>query len=559
MRKSIGYIIVFIGLFFSLFFIASRDPETYVTSSWKSSLYVDPAGYNVYLPATFQYNFIHNFPDKMDSVVGYGFMVNKEKKVITKFTYGVALMQSPFYILTLGVSKAFGIENTGYSYINQVLIDICGIFYACLGLFFLYFFLCNYFSKVISVLSVLLIFIGTNTLYYSTILPGMSHVYSFFLVNDSLFTFHEYLKTGRNKYFLITAFFYALLILIRPINILFGVILFFINIPNTNELKSRLRLLLLPRNIINLVAILFLVFLPQFIYWKFTYGNFIADSYPGEGFTNLFHPRIAAFLFAPHNGALLYCPLFLILFFCVLFLFRAYSITAWSYVIAIGLVIYLSASWYLYFFGCGFGARNLVDYTGALAFPLAWCISHKKRLMAVMSPIIICCVFLNLKLMSSWDLCFWGKTDWSWKEYKYLLKQPEKNLELGLDSLDPKKVVISENQAAYHITPEEEYAPGFNFHVQDLTSSYFKKANLEIDVMPLDSVAKTFLVCMAFDGDSATFYNSVEITGEKGEWKNVKWFSGIPVDEHKNYLIKMFLMNKDKHEFYFRNFKVKLE
>lgn len=167
-HKAITYL-VFTLLFFSLLFISSRDKENYVTGSYHSTLFVDPAGYNVYLPATFQHSFIHNFPNKTDSIVAYGFMLNHEKKVITKFTYGVALLQSPFYITGLVICKLFNIPNNGYSPVNHLIIDISGIFYACVGLFLLYFLLGEFFSKSISLLSTLVIFTGTNTLYYSTI------------------------------------------------------------------------------------------------------------------------------------------------------------------------------------------------------------------------------------------------------------------------------------------------------------------------------------------------------------------------------------------------------
>jgi hypothetical protein len=330
------------------------------------------------------------------------------------------------------------------------------------------------------------------------------------------------------------------------------------NISSSDDLKSRFKMLFSVRPILTLAITFFIVFLPQFMYWKFAYGSFLADSYPGEGFTNISHPRIAAFLLSPHNGALLYCPLYAILFFCIAFLFKPYRLMSVAYAAVVASVIYLSASWYLFFFGCGFGARNLVEYSGALAFPLAWCFQNKRKLKYFISPLILVCVFLNLKLMANWDLCFWGKTDWSWKEYNYLLRPPSKTLHLGLDSLDTKKVLTLNNEKVYHIKKEEEYSPGFAFQPNDLSSSYFKRAYIEVDVMPLDS-SKLFLVCMAFDGDSTAFYNSVEIAGKNKEWQNIRWFSGIPFDDAKNYFVKIFLMNKDKHEFYFRNFSVKLE
>jgi hypothetical protein len=554
-------IAVFLSLFSLLFFIASRDEEAYKTGSWRSTLYVDPAGYNVYLPATFQHAFIHDFPEKADSLVAYGFMVNKEKQVITKFTYGVALLQSPFYVAGLGISKIFGIENTGFSYFNQVLIDLIGIFYGCLGILFLYAFLANFFSRTVSVVSTAIIFIGTNTLYYATIQPGMSHIYSFFLVNTSLYFMAKHLNSPSDKKFWFLSLLVSLIILIRPINIIFIIPLMLINIGNTNELRERFKLIFTIKNILIFSLVLFLLFLPQFAYWKFTYGKWLADSYPGEGFAYWDHPQIKRFLFAPHNGLLAYNPLYLLLFICVLFLFKKYKVSAWSYVIVISLLIYLSASWYLYFFGCGFGARNMVEYSGLLAFPLASFLENhfKKFIAIVFSLLIVICMFVNLKLMYSWDICFWGKNDWAWKEYKYLLWKPHKILIQNTDSLDNTKLKQIGNDKVYEVSADELYAPGFNFEQFAFTDSYFKTARINVDIMAVDSNATAQLACMGINKDSTAFYNGTNISAQKGRWSHHTFFTGLAFDENKNFLIKIFIMNDKKQRFYIKNFKVELE
>ena len=76
--------------------------------------------------------------------------------------------------------------------------------------------------------------------------------------------------------------------------------------------------------------------------------------------------------------------------------------------------------------------------------------------------------------------------------------------------------------------------------------------------MPLDSNANAQLACMAFYKDSAVFYNATIISGSGNVWKKVSLFTGLPFDEDKNFLVKIFIMNKEKQRFYFKNLKVVL-
>jgi len=44
-------------------------------------------------------------------------------------------------------------------------------------------------------------------------------------------------------------------------------------------------------------------------------------------------------------------------------------------------VVYYTASWWLYSFGCGYGNRNMVEYYSLLSIPLASIIEeHKNKL-----------------------------------------------------------------------------------------------------------------------------------------------------------------------------------
>ena len=68
----------------------------------------------------------------------------------------------------------------------------------------------------------------------------------------------------------------------------------------------------------------------------------------------------------------------------------------------------------MFFFGCGFGARNFVEFSVFLAFPIADFFNSQlnRSLRIGIGVLIFFCVCFNLKMMAAWDVCFWGTNDW---------------------------------------------------------------------------------------------------------------------------------------------------
>ena len=97
----------------------------------------DKAGYYVYLPALFLYEFNSSkFPTKVDSLTGDGFHLNlKNNKVQSKYPVGVAVLVSPFFILAHAYSVLTDKVADGFSIPYQNAIDIAGVFYLLLCLF----------------------------------------------------------------------------------------------------------------------------------------------------------------------------------------------------------------------------------------------------------------------------------------------------------------------------------------------------------------------------------------------------------------------------------------
>lgn len=89
-------------------------------------------------------------------------------------------------------------------------------------------------------------------------------------------------------------------------------------------------------------------------------------------------------------------------------------------------LLYLTASWHSYAFGCGFGARNFVEYTALFALPLGFVIENilkTNHRMMFFALICLPMIFINQKLIFHFDKCFFGHSDWDVEEYCRLLKR----------------------------------------------------------------------------------------------------------------------------------------
>lgn len=105
-------------MIFGLFlFLALNRHSHSKPFTYHSELWADKSGYNVYLPALFIYDFnSDNVPEDIINKTGHGFFLDTVNHVIaTKYPYGVALMQAPFWLLAHYASTV----KDGYSIYYQ--------------------------------------------------------------------------------------------------------------------------------------------------------------------------------------------------------------------------------------------------------------------------------------------------------------------------------------------------------------------------------------------------------------------------------------------------------
>jgi len=498
----------------------------------KGTIWADKAGYYIYLPATFLYQFDpKKAPQDIDKQTGSGFMIDLENQTVgTKYTCGVAVLLSPFFLLAHGISLVFNLpEQGGFSPLYHAMVNIAAVCYLIVGLMLLRIVLAKYFSQLTQYVSILFIFIGTNLLYYAVEDTLMSHVYSFFLFSLFLFSAQKFWEKNAYKYFFLIALSGSLAILIRPTNVILFAVFFFWDLAGWRDLLKRIKVFVTPKYLITFILVLFLVLLPQFIYWKYLHDSYLFYTYGDEGFTNLAYPKLFEVWFAPLNGLILYSPSVLVILVGMVFMIWRRNRNGWFFLILFLLLSYECASWQTWYFGCSFGQRSFVEYYAIFIIPFAFLIEsvinqRSRILKTVVLLLLVAFSCYNIQMTSIDNKCFFGST-WDWNSY---LRQLDR---AGIPFTSSS--VISylndfENQALIEdeIVSREIVRSGMYSATFDEEHEYCCKAIKYIRDFPQDNLPKMVKVsAWVFYPDSvfsgATLVFSVEQEGNSLKWEGI--------------------------------------
>lgn len=416
----IGVTISFFSFFVwsSLAYNAKRGSER-----WRSTLWADASGYYIYLPAFFHYGFQGStVPDTLAEYAGHGFSLDSRgDRILTKYTYGTAVLQAPFYLF-VEVVNGFG-ATSPWSQAHHRAVEVAGIFYWTTGLLLLGLALHRRWGG--SWLSVGLVVIcaafGTNTFYYAFRAPGYSHVYSFFLVALALFIIWGARDQRSNSLRLWSfAFACGLISMVRVFDVLMVVALCILLVMEHPALLRSWRTYVVIPVVMTVCAV------PQMIYWSIVHGRALYYSYGEEGFANAAHPRIMEVLMAPKNGLMTHAPvLFLAPFGLIAMLIHRRKFAVWLLVF-ISLCLYGLASWHSWEFGCGYGLRPFVQYVPLACVPLMILFNQLERraprALDMLFPIVVICCFINYRAMLQYDICY-NADAWDWSPfYKNLVE-----------------------------------------------------------------------------------------------------------------------------------------
>jgi len=342
--------------------------------------------YYAYLPTIFIYDDLGL--EKLERGAFYGdqyIMWPKEtpigKKVILT-SCGMAYLYFPFFIAGHWYAQVFDYPITGYGLPYRFALMLSCFFYLIIGLIFLRKLLLKYFSEIVSGIVILVIPLATNMLWYTVVESPMSHVYNFTLISAFLYftdRWHEKSTVLRTIYLGLLS---GLIALIRPTNILVLLVFLLWDVKTFNELGARILLFLRDwKKVLIMIAMFFLVWIPQFLYWKMQSGQFLYFSYPDDQGFFFGNPQIWNVLFSWRKGWLLYTPVMIFAIVGIPLMWRYHRKFFFPVLVFLVLNVYVLSSWWDWWFGGGFGLRAFIDMYGVMALPMAafvsWGLSRK--------------------------------------------------------------------------------------------------------------------------------------------------------------------------------------
>jgi hypothetical protein len=425
--KLIKYGIVYLFLFCTLLPLTinrhiQRQPFTY-----KSEIWGDKAGYYIYLPALFEYQFNgETAPKDIVNKTGNGFQIYGNT-IVTKYPAGTAIMIAPFWLL----NKIIHPNDNPFSNSYHLVINVAATFYLAMGLFISFLCFNNYTTTKNAAIICIFMLLATNLFYYGIDETGMSHIYSFALFSVVLYIgihLHRITKKYPTLLFITLGILLGLIFLVRHINILFFFPIILISQVDLKECFQTLKILILSSKSILLFSIAAILVTPQIFYYYHVESTVSAAPYSGEGFIYLLSPKILEVLFAPKNGLFLYAPFLLIVLGFIIWKTNLSDFKKpilFIPFLLFGSIVYLYASWWSYELGCALGHRSLVEFLPVLFLPLALIIKEKRISIALIITFFICSCY-TLKIMYSYDGCFFSYTDWNWPQYYQLVMSPTK-------------------------------------------------------------------------------------------------------------------------------------
>jgi hypothetical protein len=352
------------------YFFLSFGISTSEKVQQKAYFAYDSGGYYSYLPAFLIYHdpTFSFYKEKFWLPEGQ-FLRNNEGIMLNKYGMGVAIMQSPFFLVAHLIEKIKGKEASGFSLTYYQATFIGAAFYGAVGLFLLGLFLKNYFKNTAVILTLLALGFGTNLFYYTTFEGMMSHVYSFFLFAAILLMSHKVHETGKVKYFIWIAFIGGLITAVRLTNVVVLMIPFLWGISNFKAWKSIWFLILKkPQYLILAGGLFVLPVLPHFLYLHHMSGSWMLDAYAGERFFWT-DPLIWKVLFSFRKGWIIWSPI--LVSGIIGFIFIRKHPGFWSILIFSVVNLYLVSTWWCWWYGGGFGMRALIEMSAIISLGMA--------------------------------------------------------------------------------------------------------------------------------------------------------------------------------------------
>lgn len=368
----------------------------------------DSFGYYLYLPAAFLYDdplvrdlsWVEAVNAKYQaSSTLYQLSKPTDGPLVIRYPIGLAVIWMPWFGVGHVAAVATGELQDGFSPPYQMAIVAGALIYFLLGLLLLFDILCQMFDGRAAFMTILLLLLGTNLIDQALLGQAMPHLPLFTVYAAVLWFTLRWRDTARVRDAIPLAAVLGIGALIRPVEIVSILIpLLWPTGASSSWFHSLQRQW---RTWLVMCAVLLLIGLIQFSYWKLACGNWLIDSYanPGEGL-DLLTPHTLNFLFSFRKGWFLYTPMMLVATVGIVLLWRQRHIAARPVTAFFLVNLWVVSSWSCWWYAASFSSRPMVESYPVMAIPLAfilirmrsWTRPHHVGVIVLLSF----CVGLNL-------------------------------------------------------------------------------------------------------------------------------------------------------------------
>lgn len=379
----------------------------------------DQEGYFQYLPFFFIKGDLQHLP--YAGVLPNGNTLNI-------YHIGVAVLEAPFFIIAHVYALAFDYDPTGYTKPYLLGIFAAAAFYLTLACYLLTELITLHFNRLTALITVSILFLGTNLLYYSSHEAGMSHVYSFFLFSLFLYQIEGFLESLSVKRCIYMGLTLGLITIVRPNNLILGLCIPLWGVSSFADVKTRLALLFSkPFKLLIVVLSFCTAIMPQLLYWNLVTESFFVFSYgeAGQGF-NWTSPELLKVLFSPQNGWLIYSPIMILSLIGLSMTLRRCTHNSLAVFTVIVIAYYIFSSWWAWWFGAAFGHRAFVDYYALLSLPMAYTLNQviqhgSQVLKGGLTILIFLAIYVNIKMSFLYNPP-WDGPEWGWDDYGNIIR-----------------------------------------------------------------------------------------------------------------------------------------
>lgn len=574
--------IFFISLFVLGLFLAYNFNVDKGKIPYPGIFYSDKAAYYVYLPFTFIDGFdVHKLPENLDKKTRAFRLDLQRNKLIVKQTCGIAVLWSPFFLMTHAIATVYNLQPDGFSDFYAKMTILPAVFYLVFGLFFLKKFLEKYQDRLITYFTIILIFLGTNLYYYSIKDGLMSHDTTFCLVALLLFLLKTFLDNGKKPYrlFIAISVTASFIVLIRPTGIVVLLFLLFLDVRSLKEAGNRFLFFLRLRYSLTFILILMLVYSPQLIYWHYLTGRFMYYSYVGEGFYNWKFPMLIPIWFSPLNGLFLYNPLALLfiaggIVMIVKKIPNGIFITAFFFLIS-----YIFSSWHSWYYGGGYGSRPFIDFYPLLAIPFGFSLAYFRRrknlfIRTGIGFLIVASVYYNNRMMYLGSNTFEGST-WSWDDFlpklnaaklykyqktSYTFIQDFENHIYFTPEPDTRECVHSHSLATFFDSTMEINCK-YTWRLEEILVKPVRRADVTIWINPVknDKTGASLVYSIEDEIHIPHFSgtcNFDDFITRSGQWNKIHTIIDIPDRIDQYCKITFYILNRKKTKFFVDDMKI---